>query len=74
MKSNRKSVPYLPNKGSEALRAALADRQWTQLKVAKELGVCRATISRWLSGERVPDRAHMGALREMFNISPDAWV
>lgn len=64
----------LPNRGQTALHDALRARKWTQRKVASELKVSTTTVSRWLSGERVPDRAHMAALRELLEISPEAWV
>lgn len=74
MKRKKKRTRRLPTKGPAALRLALEERKWTQWKVAKELGVSRATVSRWLSGERAPDRAHMASLRELLGISPDVWV
>jgi transcriptional regulator with XRE-family HTH domain len=63
-----------PRSGPEELRQALGTRQWTQHKIAAELGVSKATVSRWLSGDRVPDRAHMAALRKLLDISPEAWL
>jgi len=74
MKRKKKRARRLPSEGPAALRSALEERKWTQWKVAKELGVSRATVSRWLSGERAPDREHMGSLRELLGISPDVWV
>lgn len=72
MKPNKKIVKSV--QGPDALRSALRAKDWTQLKLAKELQVSRATVSRWLSGERVPDRAHMAALRGLLEISPESWV
>jgi len=46
----------------------------TQLQVATKLKVSKTTVSRWLSGERAPDREHMAALRELLEISPEAWI
>ncbi|NCA17758.1 MAG: XRE family transcriptional regulator [Betaproteobacteria bacterium] len=74
MKRKRKKSRAGSSRGPAALRAALDERKWTQLKVATMLGVSRATVSRWLSGERVPDREHMASLREVLDISPDVWV
>lgn len=74
MKRKKKRSARLASRGPAALRSALEERKWTQLKIAKELGVSRATVSRWLSGERVPDRLHMAELRELLGISPDVWV
>ena len=61
-------------RGPDHLRQALETRQLTQHKIAAELGVSKATVSRWLSGDRVPDRQHMAALRKLLDISPDVWV
>lgn len=70
----RKKPEDSPKRGPDELRVALGARQWTQHKIAAELGVSKATVSRWLSGDRVPDRVHMAALRKLLDISPDAWV
>jgi len=69
-----KPSDHPPQKGADHLREALASRKLTQHKIAADLGVSKATISRWLSGERVPDRQHMAALRTLLNIAPDVWV
>jgi transcriptional regulator with XRE-family HTH domain len=61
-------------KGPQALRDALTSRKMTQLQVATKLKVSKTTVSRWLSGERAPDREHMAALRELLEISPEAWI
>lgn len=61
-------------RGPDELRAALVSREWSQHKIADQLGVSKATVSRWLSGDRVPDRAHMVALRELLEINPEAWL
>lgn len=71
MKRKAKSVTA---KGGAALKDALLKRKWTQVTVAEKLGVSKASVSRWISGERVPDRAHMAALRELLGISSDVWV
>lgn len=61
-------------KGPMALKEALATRRWTQVSVAAKLKVSKTTVSRWISGERVPSRTHMAALRDILEIPTDAWV
>jgi transcriptional regulator with XRE-family HTH domain len=68
----KKTSPTL--KGTDALRSALVTRKMTQLQVAEELKVSKTTVSRWISGERVPDREHMSALRNLLGISPESWI
>ena len=61
-------------KGAIALKQALSERKWTQVRIANKLKVSKTTVSRWISGERVPSRTHMAALRDILEIPTDAWV
>lgn len=72
--TTKKAPEKAARRGPDELREALGTRNWTQHKIAAELGVSKATVSRWLSGDRVPDRTHMAALRKLLDISPDVWV
>lgn len=49
-------------------------RGWNGRKVAREIGVSAPTVTRWLNGERMPNREHMGRLHKLFGISADAWL
>lgn len=69
----RKGKPT-PGRGPTALKEALALRKWTQVSIAAKLKVSKTTVSRWISGERVPSRTHMAALRDVLEIPTDAWV
>ena len=53
-----------------AIRAALEKKNWQQCDLAKEMGVSPPTVSRWLTGERVPDRDHIRKLCELLDIEP----
>lgn len=61
-------------RGAVALRKALVKKGWTQRDLARRLGVSPPTITRWLSGERVPDRVNMGKLRKLLGLNPAIWV
>lgn len=60
--------------GARALRAALKARGWKQKDLARRLSVTPPTVSRWLSAERVPDRAHMRKLQRVLGLSPEVWM
>jgi transcriptional regulator with XRE-family HTH domain len=47
------------------VRAALAGFDGNQASVALELGVTRATVSRWLSGQSIPDEGSCLRLAKM---------
>jgi DNA-binding transcriptional regulator YiaG len=53
-----------PNRGALALRRILDARQISQAELAAELGVAPSAVSRWLSGDRLPERATCAALVE----------
>jgi transcriptional regulator with XRE-family HTH domain len=60
--------------GPRALKKALKDKGWSQRELARQLGVSPSTVTRWLNGERAPDRAHMGGLRKLLQVSSEVWV
>ena len=45
----------------------------TQRQIAGRIGVSRATVAMWISGQRVPDRDHQNALLAAFAIPTTAW-
>lgn len=45
----------------------------TQRQIAGRLGVGRATVAMWISGQRVPDQDNRQAMQAAFGIPPDAW-
>lgn len=45
----------------------------TQRQIAGRIGVGRATVAMWISGQRVPDRDNRRALLAAFSIPPTAW-
>ncbi len=61
-------------KGPRELAKALKENDWTQRKLAAAIGVSPPTVSRWLSGERVPDRVHIKALWRLLKIPPEVWM
>jgi len=44
-----------------------------QAALARACGVSGATVSRWLSGDRVPGRDSATRLRDLFGIDPALW-
>ena len=46
----------------------------TQEQLAERLGVSRQTVTKWETGESVPDLANAGALAEALDVSLDALV
>jgi len=66
--------PPAARRGPQLLREALDLKGWKQCELSIKAKVTPSTVARWLSGERVPDREHMGILRELLNISPEVWV
>lgn len=52
---------------------AFRDKGIKLIDISQELGVTRATFSRYISGERTPDFQHLIALALYFNVSLD-WL
>lgn len=46
-------------------------RNWTQDQLAEQLDVSRQTISKWESGQSLPELDKIIALSEVFNVSTD---
>lgn len=63
-----------PDSAREQARRALADKGWTQRRLARELGVSRGTVSRWLSGARTPSLRMAVRVHELLGVPEDAWV
>lgn len=59
--------------GLEALRAAVGERGG-QARLADELGVAPAIVSRWMNGDRVPSLDYALALQEALGIDPVLWT
>lgn len=45
----------------------------TQKQIASRVGVSRATVAMWISGQRVPSPDHRATLRSAFKIPVEAW-
>lgn len=45
----------------------------TQKQIASRVGVSRATVAMWISGQRVPSPDHRTTLRSAFKIPVEAW-
>lgn len=56
---------------ASVIRAALAKKGWKQCELAVAMCVSPPTVSRWLTGERVPDRDHVGKLCPLLDIAPE---
>lgn len=41
--------------------------------IAAKIGVDKGTVSRWRSGEKIPDSARRARLHSLFGIAPEAW-
>lgn len=52
----------------EVLRDGIAERKWRPRHFAKRIGVSPSTVSRWLSGERVPDKKHIRRISDLLDI------
>ncbi len=65
-----------PNEGARLLRLAIATQRLTQQETEKRIRARshrRGSISRYLSGARLPDRIVSIAMRDEFGIPVDAW-
>ena len=52
----------------ELIRDGIAARKWRPRHFAKRVGVSPSTVSRWLSGERVPDKKHIRRISALLDI------
>lgn len=53
----------------ENIQAQREARGWTQARLAEELGVTRAAVSYWESGDRAPTDAHKLEIARVFRIA-----
>lgn len=65
--------PKLP-RGAVALQQALKQRRWSQNELARCLGIASGAVSRWASGQRVPDLASAVLLQKELGISVELWL
>ena len=60
---------------TDALKALTAkDKRFSQQWLAAEVGVSRATVSRWLTGDRSPEPHHLVALGRVLGLDPGTLV
>ncbi len=55
-----------------AIRQLRQDRGWTQMDLARRLGVDQGAISNWERGQRRPYRRHQQRLADLFGVSVEA--
>lgn len=60
-------TPY--DKLASGLRELRKAEGWTQEELGERIGVAGATISRWESGEHVPQKHHLHALEECYGLA-----
>lgn len=60
-------------KGCVTLRKLVEDGL-KQREIAEAVGVGASTVSRWLTGERAPDKDHMKKLFEFYEIPIEDWL
>lgn len=56
---------------AEKILTLRKSRNWTQDQLAEQLDVSRQTISKWESGQSLPELDKITALSEVFNVSTD---
>lgn len=56
---------------AEKILTLRKSRNWTQDQLAEQLDVSRQTISKWESGQSLPELDKIIALSEVFNVSTD---
>jgi len=59
--------------GSVLLRLAVTSVRGKQAALAKLLGVEQSTVSRWVNGERSPERREAVRLQSEFGIPIESW-
>ena len=48
------------------LRQLLGKHGWTASDLARQLGVNRGTVNRWVNGETLPERGRMAQIADIF--------
>jgi len=66
-------------KWARAIWRGLKRERWTKKKgwrrkLAAEFEVAPSTVTRWLSGERMPSRPHRRKLCKLLKLSPEIWL
>lgn len=56
---------------AEKILTLRKSRNWTQDQLAEQLDISRQTISKWESGQSLPELDKIIALSEVFNVSTD---
>ncbi len=59
------------SEGAVRMKAALVDRGWTQNELARRLGTSSGLMSRWLNGDRTPDRSSAVQIEKLLGIKPE---
>jgi transcriptional regulator with XRE-family HTH domain len=72
-KTNAEKKSVSLTKGCVTLRQLVEDGL-KQCEIAKAVGVGASTVSRWLTGERAPDKDHMKKLFEHYEIPVGDWL
>lgn len=60
--------------GAALLRARLDALGWTQTQLAERLGSTPAAVSRWLSGDRVPDLEMAHRIENVTGVLTQSWL
>lgn len=50
---------------------AILDAGWTQVQLAKQIGIAQGTISRWCAGVRRPTAEHIERLSPVLGLAPN---
>ena len=61
------------NKGAKALRKELGTEKGAALALALEVDAFPSTVSRWLTGKRLPVLSMRYTLEDLYGISPRLW-
>lgn len=72
--SGRRTEIRSPSKSGRAVIAWLAEYNWTITELAHELRRDRGTVTRWLTGERVPSLEDAVLLRDACGVATDGWL
>lgn len=68
----QKPGPYF-SEGARRLWLKCQEKRWSQSDLARELKTGTAQVSRWLYGERRPNRHWGEEIRKLFGIDPPSW-
>jgi transcriptional regulator with XRE-family HTH domain len=69
--ASRRRAATITTTFGEALRAALADREMSQLELAERLGLnSQSVVSQWISGTHKPEPARVFELERQLEVEP----